>query len=393
MAQEHAYSIGVEEEYFIFHARTRRAITRRDRRFLAGASRRLGAQVMPELLQSQIEAATPPCSTLREARDHLSGYRTALSEEAANRDLGIAAVGTFPLAFWREQTATPKPRYAALREDLQMLALRNMLCGMHVHVEVPEPSRRVPIMQRVVPYLPLFLALSTSSPFWEGHLTGLSGYRLTAYDELPRTGLPEMLPTQAEYDEYIAALTEAGVIPDASHIWWALRPSLRFPTLELRVADVCTRLDDALAIAALFRCLVRNFDRDKSEMPFLDRIGRGITAENKWRAQRHGVAATFVEPFRREAITCTEWLEQLLAQLAADGEALGCQSEFDHLRQIVMHGTSADEQVRVYQAAFANGATKTQALHAVVDWAARTTIKADAQNVAQAGFTTMPTER
>ena len=216
MAHEHAYSIGVEEEYFIFHLRTRRAITRRDRRFIAGASRRLGAQVMPELLQSQIEAATPPCRTLREARDHLAGYRIALAEEAASRDLGIAAVGTFPLAFWREQTATPKPRYAALREDLQMLALRNMLCGMHVHVEVPEPRRRVPIMQRVVPYLPLFLALSTSSPFWEGNLTGLSGYRLTAYDELPRTGLPELLSTESEYDEYIEALVDAGIIADAS---------------------------------------------------------------------------------------------------------------------------------------------------------------------------------
>src|SRR3954463_8733848 len=121
MGQEHAYSIGVEEEYFIFHARTRRAITRRDRRFLAAVSRRLGAQVMPELLQSQIEVATPPCNSTQEARDKLVEYRTALAEEAGNRDLGIAAVGTFPLAFWREQTPSPKPRYEAMREDLQML--------------------------------------------------------------------------------------------------------------------------------------------------------------------------------------------------------------------------------------------------------------------------------
>ena len=373
MGREHAYSIGIEEEYFIFHLRTRRAITRRDRRFVAGASRRLGAQVMPELLQSQIEVATPPCNSTREAREHLSGYRAALAEEAASRELGIAAIGTFPLAFWREQTATPKARYTALREDLQMLALRNMLCGMHVHVEVPDPSRRVPIMQRVVPYLPLLLALSTSSPFWEGQLTGLSGYRLTAYDELPRTGLPEMLSTEAEYDEYIAALVDADIIPDASHIWWAVRPSLRHPTLELRVADVCTRLADALAIAALFRCLVRMVDRDQPKAAVLDRIGRGITAENKWRAQRHGVAATFVEPFRREAINCAQWLDVVLAQLAPDGAALDCLDEFEHLRHIAANGTSADKQVDVYRAALESSQTKTAALREVVDWAARTT--------------------
>jgi carboxylate-amine ligase len=378
MAQAHAYSIGIEEEYFIFHARTRRVITRRDRRFLASASRRLGSQVMPELLQSQIEAATPPCKTSQAAREHLIGYRTALAEEAAGRDLGIAAIGTFPLAFWREQMATPKPRYAALREDLQMLALRNMVCGMHVHVEVPDPRRRVPIMQRVVPYLPLFLALSTSSPFWEGHLTGLSGYRLTAYDELPRTGLPELLSTESEYDNYVRALVDAGIIADASHIWWAVRPSLRYPTLELRVCDVCTRLDDALAIAALFRCLVRRLDSDHSGETFLDHIGRGITAENKWRAQRHGVAATFVEPFRREAITCAQWLDELLTQLASDGEALGCVAELSHLQKIAAHGTSADAQVGSYRAALANGDTKTQALRHVVDWSARTTIDAKA---------------
>jgi carboxylate-amine ligase len=244
---------------------------------------------------------------------------------------------------------------------------------MHVHVEVPDPSRRVPIMQRVVPYVPLLLALSTSSPFWEGQLTGLSGYRLTAYDELPRTGLPELLSTESEYDEYIAALVDAGIIPDASHIWWAVRPSLKYPTLELRVADVCTRLADALAIAALFRCLVRMIDRDPSKASPLDRIGRGITAENKWRAQRHGIAATFVEPFRCEAVTGAQWLDDLVARLADDGASLGCSDEFEHLRQVAAQGTSADEQVRVYRSALDAGQTKTEALRAVVDWAALTT--------------------
>ena len=177
--------------------------------------------------------------------------------------LGVAAMGTFPLAFWPEMTPTSKARYGAIMDDLQMIGSRNMMCGMHVHVAVPDLDARVNLMTRLTPYLPLFLALSTSSPFWQGHLTGLVGYRLAAYDELPRTGLPELFRTKEDYDEYIAALVGAGVIPNASYIWWAIRPSVGHPTIELRVADSCTRVEDAIAIAALFRCLVRALDRNR----------------------------------------------------------------------------------------------------------------------------------
>ena len=146
---------------------------------------------------------------------------------------------------------TRKARYGAIMDDLQMIGYRNMLCGMHVHVAVPDVDTRINLIMRLTPYLPLLLALSTSSPFWQGHLTGLVGYRLAAYDELPRTGLPELFRTNDDYREFVAALTWAKIIPDASYIWWAIRPSLNNPTIELRVADSCTRLDDAIAIAAL----------------------------------------------------------------------------------------------------------------------------------------------
>src|ERR1700682_3897729 len=157
-------------------------------------------------------------------------------------------------------------------------------------------------MYRSIPFLPVLFALSTSSPFWQGHLTGLCGYRLAAYDELPRTGLPELFRTSAEYREYVAALVWAKIIPDASYIWWALRPSLLNPTIELRIADSCPRLDDAIAIAAMFRCLVRALDRDRALNAGFDRVGRAITVENKWHAQRYGVAATFVDPFARSPL-------------------------------------------------------------------------------------------
>ena len=241
------YTVGMEEEYFVFDAKTRRAVRRVDKKFLALAQKELGDRVMTEMLQSQIEVATPPCATMSEARAHLTHYRRTLGQAAAEHKLGLAAMGTFPLAFWPEQIVTPKARYGAIMDDLQMIGYRNMLCGMHVHVQVPDLDTRINLIMRLTPYLPLLLALSTSSPFWQGHLTGLVGYRLAAYDELPRTGLPELFRTNDDYREFVAALTWAKIIPDASYIWWAMRPSLGNPTIELRVADSCTRLDDAVA--------------------------------------------------------------------------------------------------------------------------------------------------
>ncbi len=271
------YSVGMDEGYFVFDAKTRRAVRRMDKKFLNRTRERLGDGMMTEMLQSQIEMATPHCLSMAEAREYLMHYRRTLSDTAVEHQLGLAAMGTFPLAFWPEQIVTPKARYGAIMDDLQMIGYRNMLCGMHVHVEVPDVDRRINLIMRLTPYLPLLLALSTSSPFWQGHLTGLVGYRLAAYDELPRTGLPELFRTNDDYNEFVAALTLAKIIPDASYIWWALRPSLGNPTVELRVADSCTRLDDAVAIAALFRCLVRALDRDRAFNAGFDRVGRPIT--------------------------------------------------------------------------------------------------------------------
>src|SRR4029077_12955480 len=196
--------------------KTRHAVRRSNKKFLARAQKQLGDRVMTEMLQSQIEVATPPCASMKEAREHLSHYRRTLGDAAAEHKLGLAAMGTFPLAFWPEQIVTKKERYDAIMDDLQMIGYRNMLCGLHVHVQVPDVDSRVNLIMRLTPYLPLLLALSTSSPFWQGQLTGLRGYRLAAYDELPRTGLPELFRTNEDYREFISALTWAKIIPDAS---------------------------------------------------------------------------------------------------------------------------------------------------------------------------------
>jgi carboxylate-amine ligase len=368
------YTIGIEEEYFVFDARTRRALRRSDKKFLSSLKKSLGDQVSTELLQSQIEVMTKPCKSMDEARAQLHHLRATLGEAAKARKLGVAAMGTFPLAFWPEQQTTDKERYDTIMDDLQMIGARNMLCGMHVHVGVEDLDARINLMMRLTPYLPLLLALSTSSPFWQGHLTGLSGYRLAAYDEMPRTGLPELFRTREDYDEYVAALVGAKIIPDASYIWWAIRPSLRNPTIELRVSDTCTRVEDALAIAALFRCLVRSLDRNRGINAGFDRVGRAITAENKWHAQRSGIAARFIDPFSRAPITIKQWLGQVRSFVASDIEALGCAAEIGHLDQILKTGTSADRQIRIFNDAKTAGRRRLTAIQDVVDWVGRETL-------------------
>jgi carboxylate-amine ligase len=367
------YTFGMEEEYFLFDAKTRRAVHRANDAFLTQAQKELGDHVMTEMLQSQLEVATPPCATMGEVRTHLSHYRRTLGQIAAQHNLGLAAMGTFPLAYWPEQAMTPKARYGPIMDDLQMIGYRNMLCGMHVHVAVPDVDTRINLVMRLTPFLPLLLALSTSSPFWQGHLTGLAGYRLAAYDELPRTGLPELFRTNEDYREFVAALTWAKIIPDASYIWWAIRPSLNNPTIELRVADSCTRLADAIAIAAFFRCLVRALDRDRALNAGFDRVGRAITQENKWHAQRYGIGATFVEPFSRSPLTVREWLDQALDFVAEDAAVLDCATEIGHLHTIVADGTSADRQIEIFGKATATGRRRLTALKEVVDWAAAET--------------------
>lgn len=368
------YTLGMEEEYFVFDATTRRAVRRTNKRFLAHIQKELGKHVTTEMLQSQIEVVSPICSTMDEARAHLSRYRHTLSDVARVYGLGVAAMGTFPLAYWPEQEITPKDRYDAIMEDLQMIGFRNMLCGLHVHVAVPDVDSRINLISRLTPFLPLLLAFSTSSPFWQGQKTGLYGYRLAAYDELPRTGLPELLRTKQEFDEYIAALTWARIIPDASYIWWAVRPSLAHPTIELRIADSCTRLEDALAIAALFRCLTRALDRDRALNAGFDRVGRAITQENKWHAQRYGIHATFVDPFSRSPLSAGDWLAQVIDLVAPDMMVLGCEGEIRHLDKILAGGTSADRQLEIFAASRSTGAKRLTALKEVVDWAAATTV-------------------
>jgi carboxylate-amine ligase len=370
-----SYRFGIEEEYFVTDLRSRNVRHVMSPRFFRACKKELGNCVTNEMLQSQIEVATAPCETMAEAREQLRRFRSILTKRAAGHGLGIVACGTHPLALWHEQKQTPKERYDEVMEDLQMVGFRDTLCGMHVHVEVPDPARRVEIMYRTFPFLPLLLALSTSSPFWQGHRTGLHGYRLAAYDELPRTGFPPLLKTLEEYQHYVDTLVSADVIKDASYIWWLIRPSLQHPTLELRIADACTRLDDAITIAAIFRCLIRHLVEQTDINADLSAIGRAIAIENKWRAQRYGIGMSFIDQQSMQAKPIAVVLEELLSRIADDAEALGCVTEVMGAREILKRGASADEQLRIYQRARLDGRSRQSALREVVDWLYRETTR------------------
>jgi carboxylate-amine ligase len=371
------YQIGIEEEYFVVDLRTRNVRATMPKKFYRTAKTLLKDRLTNEMLQCQVEVTTSPCKSIGEARQEIALLRSVLAEQAGRHGLGIVAASTHPIALWREQKQTPKERYSKVMSDIQMLGLRDMLCGMHVHVELPDPDRRVEIMYRAIPFLPVLVALSTSSPFWQGHRTGLLGYRLAAYDELPRTGLPELFRTKAEYESYVDALVAAGLIENASYIWWAMRPSQWHPTIELRIPDVCTRIEDGLCIAAIFRCLARHlFDHPELNAD-LGVVDRAFAMENKWRAQRYGTRASFVERGSKAARTMSETVDRLLDLLHADAETLDCVREIAHARTILQRGSSAQQQVRVYSQARIAGRSRSKALKDVVDFLRNTTVQLD----------------
>jgi carboxylate-amine ligase len=368
-----AYSFGIEEEYFIVCKATRQLDDRSKGVLLREAQNDVRTSVNTEMIQSQIEIATPILADMAAARREIGHARKILSKMAAAHGSAILSAGTHPLAVWKEQRVTNRERYLTMERELQIVGRRNVLCGLHIHVQPPPDVSRIDVINRVLPYVPILLALSTSSPFWQAHRTGMKGYRLAAYDELPRTGLPPVFRNDDEYKRFIATLVSSGAIPDETHIWWALRPSARYPTVELRIADGCTHAEDTLCIAAIFRCLVRCVVRQPELNAQMDTMWRHVIEENRWRAQRFGVKGSFVDIGRVRLLPIAEAVEDLIALIKSDAAALDCVAEIEHARVILTRGTSADQQLALYDKLRARGTPRQQALRAVVDWLLKTT--------------------
>jgi carboxylate-amine ligase len=335
---------------------------------LADCEALLAGQVSPEFLRSQIEIGTRVCASLAEARADLRHLRRTVAAVAARHGMAPVAAATHPFARWDAQKTTERRRYADLRDDLQGVVRRLAICGLHVHIGIPDDELRIDLLNQASYFLPHLLALSTSSPFWRGDNTGLKSYRLAVFDELPRTGMPERFDSWGEYRRHVAVLTDAGLIEDATKLWWDLRPSERFPTLEMRITDSCTTLEDSLSIAALFRCLLRMLWRLKRENQRWRLYARMLIDENRWRAQRYGTDQGLVDFGRGAIVPYADLLEEILLLIAPDARHFGCEAEVWHARQILARGTSAHRQIKVFDDAIAAGASRAQALSAVVDW-------------------------
>ncbi len=376
--REPSFTLGIEEEYLLVDKTTRDLVPDPPKKLLTDCEAELahlGGQVSPEFMRSQIEVGTRVCKTIKEARADLARLRATIATCADRYGLAPIASSTHPFAEWDAQQHTDKERYNVLAADLQMIAQRMLISGMHVHVGIEDDDLRIDIMNQASYFLPHLLALSTSSPFWRGRLTGLRSYRMSIFDELPRTGLPEYFVSYAEFERTVEVLVKAQLIEDATKIWWDLRPSVRFPTLEMRITDICSLLDDGIAIAALYLCLCRMLfrlrrlnQRWRAYSPFL-------IMENRWRAQRYGVSNSMVDFGKSELVPFADLLEEILDLVRDDAEAFDCVAEVEHTRTIARQGTSAGRQIDVYKRAMAAGADEAAALRAVVDMLIADTVR------------------
>lgn len=368
MVQTPPFTVGIEEEYLLVDRVTRNLVGDPPPEFMEALKERLDDQVSPELLRCQVEIGTRPASCLKEAARELKALRRAVVEAAADIDAAPIAASTHPFADWTPQRATDKERYTRLFSDIGAPAQRMLICGQHVHVGLEDDALRIDLLNQARYFLPHLLCLTTSSPFWRGRDTGLKSYRLAAFDEMPRTGIPEPFYSYGEYQRHVAMLVDNGIIEDASKLWWDIRPSARFPTLELRICDICTRADDAITVTALFVSLLRHLWRLKIRNVTWRRYSTMLIAENRWRAQRYGSDGALLDFGRGSLVPYAELLEELIDLVREDAEALGCLDEVCRATEIVQRGTSAHRQVAIFNEARERGADEPKALCKVVDW-------------------------
>lgn len=361
------FSIGIEEEYLIVDKETRALSVDPPAEMFERCTSKLGNQVAHEFMRSQIEVNTAVARSIPEAATMLAELRATVATIADDYGLAPIAASTHPFSSWTEQDHTPHERYDTIARDMQAVVRRLLICGMHVHIGIGDDELRIDLMNQVRYFLPHILALTTSSPFWQGEDTGLKSYRLSAWDEMPRTGLPNTFDSHAEFQRHVDILVRAGIIEDGTKLWWDIRPSARFPTLEMRIADVCTKIDDAVAVAALYCCILRMLWRLKTNNQRWRQYAMMLIEENRWRAQRYGLDEGLIDFGKGMIVPCADLVDEMILLVREDAEALGCGAEIEHLREILAGGTSAHRQIRCYEAATALGVSHDDALKAVVD--------------------------
>ena len=361
-------TLGIEEEFFLVDPETRDLLSDPDRRIFEACERYRGPHnVVPEFLRAQIETGTKVCGSVAEAREALQETRRLVIELAGQHGASVMAASMHPFAAWRAQLVTPRERYERFAVTFQESLRRLVVGGMHIHAGFGDADSRIRVMTALRRHLPLLHALSTSSPFTGGRETGFKSYRLTIMGAMPRTSLPGPLSSRAEYDRLVGAYQRMKFIESASELWWDVRPSQAFPTVEVRICDVCPRIDDAVGIAALYASLVRHLMR-------LDRNGRlpaephtEIIGENRWLAQRYGVLAFLGDEGSDGRVDIEDYAAALVEQLTDDARALGCEPELRHVLGIIRDGSGADRQIDHFRLRRLEGDTDEEALRSVVD--------------------------
>lgn len=343
-------TLGIEEEYQIIDP-----VTREMRSFITQFLDNdrvvmIERELKPELHQSMVELGTPACHTASQLHEELAKQRNFLIGLAEQKGLAVVAAATHPFSRWLDQPVTPLPRYQGVLEEMQLLAQRLLIFGMHVHVGIEDRAFAVDTMNVVRYMLPHILALSTSSPFWLGRNTGLKSYRSVVFEDFPRSGIPDICRTVADYDNLVGTMARVGVIPDASKFWWDVRPHHKYPTLEFRICDICTRVDEAIAIAALFQAIVLWLWKLRRKNLTFRVYRRDLIEENRWRASRYGLDGKMIDFGKREESPTRELVRELLGLVGEELDELGTRDQIRPIERMLTEGTSADRQLRVHAA-------------------------------------------
>lgn len=357
-------TFGIEEEYLLLDLDSGRLLEDPPPRVLAICREVMGEHFAPEMFRSQIELVSPVFDGVAQARDFFAARREQLALQLSGENVGLLTAGSHPPGGWSQQRPTAEAHYRQLFEDYRQVARRSVVCGLHVHVAVPQGVDRIAVSNRVRQWLPLLLLLSASSPFWEGQDSGYCSYRRVLCGEWPRMGLPEPLADWAAYERYLAFLHDSGSLRPDADCWWALRPSSRFPTLELRISDACPRLEDGLCIAALFRQMVEWAVSQSGPGSAPDQRTLWREQENYWRAMRFGRRGQYLDEDGASR-TAQQWLDetQNILQPGSDETRLA----FNHAASILLFGTSADRQLTTFALARQSGASHPRALRMVVE--------------------------
>ena len=364
-ADEPSITLGVEEEFFLVDPESRDLIADPDPAIFQACEQAAGEhEVVHEFLRSQIETNTKVCASMAELRTALAETRRLVADAAAEHGALLMATSTHPFADWNAQAPTPKERYERFATTYQESVRRLLVGGMHIHAGFGDADSRIRVMTALRRYLPLLLALSASSPFNGGRETGFKSYRLNLMGALPRTSLPPVLGSREDYDRLVENYRALEFIGDGSELWWDMRPSSRYPTVELRICDVCTRLEDALCVAALYASLIRHLLRQEGTPP---EPPTEIIAENRWLACRYGVLAFFGDPAFGGRVDIYDYAAKLVDSLAADAQALGCEADLQRAPAIIREGAGADRQIDLYRLRRLEGDSEAEALRAVVD--------------------------